>query len=175
MFGYCVMRTFIMATHRAILTELTKADFEFIGTQRHQTAFQHMTDPLKSACIALVDWMHSFYLITEASGTALGGCLMSQADDGKIMPLRFMYRSLDTYNSAQENRERYMRVGVFCTVKSHSMLTHVHLAHRPRQHQADYTHQGRKPAPRARLELWLSQHTYDLQHYAGTYVPHADR
>ena len=50
--------------------------------------------------------MHSFYLITEAPGTALGGYLMSKADDGKIMPLRFMYRSLDTYERAQENRER---------------------------------------------------------------------
>jgi hypothetical protein len=128
MCGYFALYVPMMAHWRAVLTELTKAGLvwdEDTWTEDHQEAFEMIKKLLKSACVYIIDWSLPVVLVTDASGTALGGCLMQKDSKGFYRPLRFMSRSLDKFERMQENREREMRAGLYCMVKCHSVLGHM--------------------------------------------------
>jgi hypothetical protein len=161
-----------MAEFRAKLTDLTKKDVEFVFTEVHVEAVRMLKKLLLRAVVYLVDWKKEFYVISDASGTSMAGCLMQKHDDGHYLPLRFMSRGFDKYEKAQENREREMRAGWFSMLKSHScvapptvftwMMDHANIR---------YCMQAKSEHQRiARLALWLSMYYYNLQHLAGKHV-----
>ena len=114
----------MMAQWRAKLTGLTKKDVPFVFTKEHVEAVEQLKTLLKAAVVYVVDWTKEFFLLTDASGTAMGGCLMQKDDKGFFRPLRYMSRGFDKYEQAQENRERELRAGWYCMLKCHSMLSH---------------------------------------------------
>ena len=170
MCGYFELYMPMLAHHRAVLTALTKDDVEFKWTEVQQTAFVAIKGLLKSACLYIVDWDLPMYLITDASGTALGGALL-QKHKGFYHPIRFMSRSLDKFERNQENREREMRAGLYCMIKCHSLLSHHPFTWCTDHANIDFIMRARCEHQRiARLALWLSSYSYNLQHLAGKHI-----
>ena len=113
----------------------------------------------------MVDWTKEFFLLTDASGTAMGGCLMQKDDKGFFRPLRYMSRGFDKYEQAQENRERELPAGWYCMLKCHSMLSHTVFTWFCDHANAKWIMTAKLQVARiARLALWLSEYYYNLQH-----------
>ena len=171
MCGYFALYVPMMAHFRAILTELTKDGTvwsDTIWTERHQEAFTMIKKLLKSACLYIIDWSLPVILVTDASGTALGGCLMQKDASGFYRPLRFLSRSLDKFERMQENREREMRAGLYCMIKCHSVLAHNVFTWVTDHANIKWIMVAKAEVQRvARLALWLSTYWYNLQHAAG--------
>lgn len=124
MMQYFALYVPMMAHFRKQLTDSTRKDVKFEFTDEHAKAVASLKNLLKKAMLHIVDWKRDFFLLTDASGYSLDGCLMQKDDEGNYRPIRFMFRGLDKYEQAQENREREMRAGWFSMLKCHSMLAH---------------------------------------------------
>lgn len=117
-----------------------------------------------------MDWKLPMVLITDASGNALGGCLMQKSGQ-HYRPLRFMSRTLDKFEKAQENREREMRAGLYCMMKCNSLLSHHVFTWCTDHANIQYVMTAKSENQRvARLALWLSGYMYNLQHMAGDHI-----
>ena len=109
-------------------------------------------------------------VVTDASGSALGGVLLMKKE-GRYLPLRFVSRVLTKLERAYENREREIRAGVFCMNS-----LHVYLEHRVFYWATDHlniSHIMKAAATNgriARLALWLSMWWYNLVHLPGTHL-----
>ena len=161
----------MMVQFRTKLTDLTKKDVVFNFTSEHEAAVKSLKRLLKQSIVYIVDWDREFFLITDASGTAMGGCLMQKDDEGNYRPLRFMSRGFDRYEKAQENRERELRFGWFCMLKCHSMLDHRVFTWFCDHANARWVMSAKVEHQRiARLALWLSQYYYSIQHIAGEHI-----
>ena len=161
----------MMAQYRTKLSDLTKKDTVFKFTAEHEDAVKSLKHLLKQAIVYIVDWEREFFLLTDASGTAMGGCLMQKDDYGNYRPLRFMSRGFDRYERAQENRERELRAGWFCMLKCHSMLDHRVFTWFCDHSNARWAMSAKMEHQRiARLAMWLSQYYYTLQHIAGEHI-----
>ena len=188
MCGYFELYIPMLADYRAVLTKLTKVDATFVWGQDEQTAFEKIKKLLKAACLYIVDYDKPFYLVTDASGTALGGVLLQRStsefdtEDGKVggpddgkeghwRPVRFMSRSLDQFERNQENRERELRAGLYCMIKCNSILANVVFTWCTDHANIQWVMTAKSENQRiARLALWLSMYWYNLQHLAGTHV-----
>ena len=170
MCGYFALYVPMMAEYRAKLTGLTKDGVVWndkTWTKEHQEAFDQIKNLLKAACVYIVDWDKPMTLVTDASGSALGGCLM-QKIDGYFRPLRFMSRSLDKFEKMQENREREMRAGLYCMLKCNSMLANNLFTWVTDHANIKFVMTAKSENQRiARLALWLSSYWYHIQHSAG--------
>lgn len=171
MMQYFAIYVCAMAQWRSKLTELTKKDVPFVFTQEHVEAVRMLKKLLKGSVVYLVDWGREFHLITDASGLAMAGCLMQKDDDGNYRPLRFMSRSFNKYEKAQENRERELRAGWYCMLKCHSMLDHTVFVWLTDHLNIKYVMNAKVEHGRiARLALWLSNYYFTLQHVAGKMI-----
>jgi len=172
MIQYFALYIPMLAVHKARLTELTLKDCDFTESwsKEHEHACDKIKGLLMGAVLYIVDWDAEFWLVTDASGTGLGGVLLMKKD-GKYLPLRFVSRVLTKLERAYENREREIRAGVY------SMQSlHVYLEHRVFNWAVDHMNitfimkasatNGRI----ARLALWLSCWWYNLVHLAGDHV-----
>ena len=189
MCGYFELYIPMLANFRAVLTRLTKEDVKFVWGKDEQTAFETIKGLLKSACLYIVDYSLPMYLVTDASGSALGGCLLQKSTekfdtgdgsmaggtasggDGYYRPIRYMSRSLDQFERAQENRERELRAGLYCMLKCTSMLSHHVFTWCTDHANIQWIMTAKTENQRiARLALWLSMFWYNLQHLAGTHT-----
>ena len=160
----------MMAEPKALLTALTVKDAEFEWTEAHEEALVKLKKLLKVACLYVIDWSREIFLVTDASGISLGGCLMQRDEKGQFHPLRYLSRSLDKYERAQENREREMRAGLYCMIKCNSVLAHNVFTWFCDHANVQWIMVAKAENQRiARLALWLSMYWYNLQHLAGTH------
>ena len=66
----------------------------------HEEAVLMLKNLLKKSVLYIVDWEREFFLLTDASGTSMGGCLMQKDDEGNYRHTRFMSRGFDKYEQA---------------------------------------------------------------------------
>ena len=171
MCGYFALYVPMLAEFRATLTDLTKKEVVWSDdtwNETHQHAFQMIKDLLKKACVYIIDWSLPVILVTDASGHAIGGCLMQKDREGFYRPLQFMSRSLDRLERMQENREREMRAGLYCMIKCNSVLAHNLFTWVTDHKNITFVQNAKSENMRiGRLALWLSMYWYNIQHSAG--------
>ena len=161
----------MMAEFRTTLTNLTRKDVEFNFTPECVAAVRMLKRLLKRAVLYIVDYEREIFILTDASGRAMGGCVMQKNDAGHYIPLRFMSRGFDRYEQAQENREREMRAGWFTMLKAHSLLEHNVFTWYCDHSNVRWAMSAKAEHQRiARLALWLSMYYYNLQHMAGKHI-----
>ena len=159
-----------LSEHAACLTELTKKDTPFVWGEQHTTAVESIKSLLNKAILYIVDWNADLWLVSDASGSALGAVLLMKKDD-RFYPLKFVSRMLTPLERAYENRERELRAGVF---GMQSM--HVYLEHRVFTWAVDHLNltfimkAAASNGRLARLAIWLSMWQYNIVHLAGTHV-----
>ena len=105
----------MLAEYKAKLTELTlkDADFNSIWSKEHEVACDKIKQLLQDSVLYIIDWKAELWLVTDASGHGLGGCLLMKKND-RYYPLKFLSRVLTKLEQAYENREREIRAGVYC-------------------------------------------------------------
>ena len=85
----------MLAEYKAKLTQLTLkgADFNALWSEDHKLACDKIKQLLKCSILYIIDWEADLYLVTDASGHGLGGCLLMKKND-RYYPLRFLSRVL---------------------------------------------------------------------------------
>jgi len=79
----------------APLTSLTRKDAKFAWGQPEEIAFQSLKTALISApVLSKPDFDRSFEIHTDASGVAIGACLMQSDDEGRLQPVAYFSRKL---------------------------------------------------------------------------------
>ena len=115
----------MLAEYKAKLTELTLKDANFneLWSDDHKKACDMIKNLLQDSILYIIDWKAELWLVTDASGHGLGGCLLMKKED-RYYPLRFLSRVLTKLERAYENREREIRAGVYCMQSLHVYLEH---------------------------------------------------
>ena len=76
------------------LFNLLKNNAKFNWTEKEETSFIGLKEALiKATTLSLPDFNKDFYLITDASGSAVGG-ILAQMQEGILKPIAFESRKL---------------------------------------------------------------------------------
>ena len=94
------------------LTNLLKKDVEFHWGDEQEKSFSKLKECLSSSpVLAYPNFKESFYIYTDASGIGLGAVLMQKDIRGKLRPIAFASRVL---NSAEQNYSTTHREALAC-------------------------------------------------------------